>query len=185
MRSCPSAASSEGCGCHLVYDWPASYVGLRAPQVLAAAGQELMVVQGVEDGVWDHGCLVDTAVYSRCAGWGLPASSARHATHHLQWQLGKWMGLELFWRSKQVVIRLRRQPPGCASCRNRHFRMAWSCKGGKAAVLVPTRRFATADGCDKSTADVFLDTLICRVDPDDVLLQAGAQGGREGEEGEV
>ena len=30
--------------------------------------------------------------------------------------------------------------------RNRHFRVMWSCKGGKDCVLVPTPRFAAADG---------------------------------------
>ncbi|GAB4822102.1 hypothetical protein N2152v2_009148 [Parachlorella kessleri] len=54
---------------------------------------------------------------------------------------------------------------------NRHFRMVWNCKGGKGAVLEPTRRFATQEGCTKTAADVFLDTLICRVDPSNVLLQ--------------
>lgn len=49
--------------------------------------------------------------------------------------------------------------------------MVWCCKGGKAAVLTPTRRFATVEGCGKSAADVFLGALICRVDPSDVLLQ--------------
>ncbi len=58
-----------------------------------------------------------------------------------------------------------------AAHRNRHFRMVWSCKGGKAAVLVPTRRFATQEGCGKTVADVFLEALICKVDPSDVLLQ--------------
>jgi hypothetical protein len=62
------------------------------------------------------------------------------------------------------------------SRRNRHFRMVWSCKGGKAAVLVPTRRFATQDGCGKTAADVFLDALICRVDTSDTLLQVWIQG---------
>ncbi len=30
--------------------------------------------------------------------------------------------------------------------RNRHFRMIWSAKGGKAAVLRPTQRYAAAGG---------------------------------------
>ena len=30
--------------------------------------------------------------------------------------------------------------------RNRHWRMSFCCKGGKAAVLLPTRRYATAPG---------------------------------------
>lgn len=31
-------------------------------------------------------------------------------------------------------------------CRNRHFRLLWSCKGGKRAVLLPSGRFATGPG---------------------------------------
>lgn len=50
--------------------------------------------------------------------------------------------------------------------------MVWNCKGGKAAVLVPTRRFATQEGCAKTAADVFLAALICHVDASDTLLQA-------------
>ena len=34
----------------------------------------------------------------------------------------------------------------CFLVRNRHFRMIWSCKAGKAHVLTPTSRFATAPG---------------------------------------
>lgn len=32
----------------------------------------------------------------------------------------------------------------CGGRRNRHFRMAWSSKGGKPCQLVPTNRFAGA-----------------------------------------
>ena len=49
--------------------------------------------------------------------------------------------------------------------------MSYCCKGGKAAVLVPTRRFATAEGGASSAAHVFLDTLVCHVDPRARLLQ--------------
>lgn len=63
--------------------------------------------------------------------------------------------------------------------------MSYCCKGGKAAVLVPTRRYATAPGATTSTAHVFLDTLVCNVDPRARLLQmpdplprpVGGQGG--------
>lgn len=49
--------------------------------------------------------------------------------------------------------------------------MSYCCKGGKAAVLAPTRRYATAPGATTSTAHVFLDTLVCNVDPRARLLQ--------------
>lgn len=69
--------------------------------------------------------------------------------------------------------------------RNRHWRMSFCCKGGKAAVLRPTARFATAPGSGTSNAHVFLDTLVCNVSPSARLLQmpdplpmAGGGGGR-------
>ena len=47
--------------------------------------------------------------------------------------------------------------------RNRHFRIVYCSKGGKAAVLTPTSRYVT--GARKlSPARVFQDTLICNVD---------------------
>ena len=61
--------------------------------------------------------------------------------------------------------------------------MSFCCKGGKAAVLRPTPRFATAPGCATSNAHVFLDTLVCNVSPSTRLLQMpdplpmGAGGG--------
>lgn len=61
--------------------------------------------------------------------------------------------------------------------RNRHFRMAFSCKGGKAAVLKPTRRFAWREAAP-TPGQVFLDTLVCRVDPQCVLLQMGTPPSR-------
>lgn len=71
--------------------------------------------------------------------------------------------------------------------RNRHFRLAYSCKGGKTAVLCPTQRFAAALGPNRpSPAKVFLDTLITNVDPAAKLLLVrspreglGHGGGRE------
>lgn len=39
----------------------------------------------------------------------------------------------------------------CEHCRNRHFRLIWSCKAGKAQVLNPTNRFATAAGGPPTT----------------------------------
>lgn len=55
--------------------------------------------------------------------------------------------------------------------RNRHFRMVYSCKGGKSAVLRPTDRFATAPCDDRpSPAQIFLKTFICNVSPDVKLL---------------
>ena len=49
--------------------------------------------------------------------------------------------------------------------------MSFCCKGGKAAVLQPTRRYATSDGGATATAHIFLDTLVCHVDPRARLLQ--------------
>jgi hypothetical protein len=56
-------------------------------------------------------------------------------------------------------------------CRNRHWRMSFCCKGGKAAILRRTPRYATAEGATTSVACVFLDTLVCNVDPRARLLQ--------------
>ena len=48
--------------------------------------------------------------------------------------------------------------------RNRHFRMVYCCKGGKAAILRPTDRFATAPGTQRpSPAKIFQDTYISNV----------------------
>ncbi|KAL4429588.1 hypothetical protein ABPG77_008637 [Micractinium sp. CCAP 211/92] len=94
-------------------------MGKFVAQVLAASGDELLVVHGEKDGSPQLGSIVDTAVYSK----------------------------------------------------NRHWRMSYCCKGGKAAVLAPTRRYATAPGATTSTAHVFLDTLVCNVDPRARLLQ--------------
>lgn len=64
--------------------------------------------------------------------------------------------------------------------------MSFCCKGGKAAVLRPTPRFATAPGSGTSNAHVFLDTLAGNVAPTARLLQmpdplpmgGGGGGGR-------
>lgn len=75
-------------------------------------------------------------------------------------------------------------PPPSHPHRNRHWRMSFCCKGGKAAVLRPTSRFATAPGSGTSNAHVFLDTLVCNVSPSARLLQMpdplpiGGGGGR-------
>jgi hypothetical protein len=58
--------------------------------------------------------------------------------------------------------------------KNRHFRLVYSNKGGKTAVLKPTERYATAAHGEyklkPSFARVFNDTLICNVDYDVKLL---------------
>ncbi|KAL0052967.1 hypothetical protein WJX82_010519 [Trebouxia sp. C0006] len=56
--------------------------------------------------------------------------------------------------------------------RNRHFRLIWSCKAGKTHVLTPTPRFATAPSIKRSHRELFLDTLICNVEPNARLLLA-------------
>ena len=49
--------------------------------------------------------------------------------------------------------------------------MAYSCKGGKSAVLRPTARYGTAEGPHKpSPAKVFSNTLICNVEEGIALL---------------
>lgn len=61
--------------------------------------------------------------------------------------------------------------------RNRHFRLAYSCKGGKTAILRPTNRFACAGNPSRpSPARVFLDTLICHVPVGAVLLAVRPPG---------
>ena len=60
--------------------------------------------------------------------------------------------------------------------RNSHFRLVWSCKGGKAAVLVPTRRFA--DAAAPTPAHLFLAAFITGVDPGAKLLQMFVNVGR-------
>ena len=56
--------------------------------------------------------------------------------------------------------------------KNRHFRLVYSSKGGKTAILQPTQRYATGgQGIHKlSPARIFNDTLICNVDEDVKLL---------------
>jgi hypothetical protein len=55
--------------------------------------------------------------------------------------------------------------------RNRHFRLPFSCKGGKTAVLKPTQRFACAPGSARpSPARIFLNSIICNVPVEAKLL---------------
>lgn len=55
--------------------------------------------------------------------------------------------------------------------RNRHFRLPFSCKGGKTAVLRPTQRYACTPGAARpSPARIFLDSMICNVPVDAKLL---------------
>ncbi|KAG7669947.1 hypothetical protein Ndes2437B_g06151 [Nannochloris sp. 'desiccata'] len=56
--------------------------------------------------------------------------------------------------------------------KNRHFRLVYSSKGGKTAILKPTERYATGiQGISRlSPARIFNDTLICNVDYDVKLL---------------
>ena len=58
---------------------------------------------------------------------------------------------------------------GSDECRNRHFRIIWSSKGGKAAVLMPTHRF---DGARAALPlqDQFLSALVCNVAPSSRLM---------------
>jgi hypothetical protein len=58
--------------------------------------------------------------------------------------------------------------------RSRHFRMIWSCKGGKGAVLRPTARYMQARlpaGAPLANADTFMVSLICNVHPAARLLE--------------
>jgi len=56
--------------------------------------------------------------------------------------------------------------------KNRHFRLVYSCKGGKNAVLMPTNRYAlaTTEGHRPSPAEIFLKTIVTKVEPDITLL---------------
>jgi hypothetical protein len=55
--------------------------------------------------------------------------------------------------------------------RNRHFRLPFSCKGGKSAVLRPTQRFACTPGSARpSPARIFLNSIICNVPVEAKLL---------------
>ena len=56
--------------------------------------------------------------------------------------------------------------------KNRHFRLAYSCKGGKAAVLMPTGRYAMAVGRrDLPTpAEILKKTMVTVVDSNSTLL---------------
>ena len=63
----------------------------------------------------------------------------------------------------------------CALRRNRHFRMAYSCKAGSAGrVLWPTARYATGPDCCQSAAQVLLSCAISNVDASAVLLRVRA-----------
>ncbi|EFN54394.1 hypothetical protein CHLNCDRAFT_135708 [Chlorella variabilis] len=86
--------------------------------------------------------------------------------------------------SKLLVVRKEQEPGGggggpqlgsmvdmAVYSKNRHWRMSRCCKGGKEAVLHPTGRYATAPGAGVSDATVFLDTLVCNVEPHARLLQ--------------
>lgn len=58
--------------------------------------------------------------------------------------------------------------------RNRHFRLAYCCKGGKAAALAPSGRYATAPRLPgvlpPARVHVLLDTLACNVAPGAKML---------------
>ena len=56
--------------------------------------------------------------------------------------------------------------------KNRHFRIVYSCKGGKNAVLMPTNRYALArrEGHHPSPAEIFLKTIVTKVESDVTLL---------------
>lgn len=55
----------------------------------------------------------------------------------------------------------------CAG-RNRHFRVLWSSKGGKTAVLMPTERSARVSS--GGNHQLFLHTLVCNTSNTDKLL---------------
>ena len=56
--------------------------------------------------------------------------------------------------------------------KNRHFRIVYSCKGGKNAVLMPTNRYAlaTREGHHPSPAEIFLKTIVTKVESGVTLL---------------
>ena len=54
--------------------------------------------------------------------------------------------------------------------KNRHFRLAYSCKGGRKATLMPTHRFAMARQPLPTPAQIFKETMVTGVDPSSKLL---------------
>jgi hypothetical protein len=90
----------------------------------------------------------------------------------------------------------RNAPPGAPHTRdwivdtavytkNRHFRVLWSSKGGKAAVLAPTGRHAfgpggAADRRSTPLATMFLASLAANVAPGTKMIDAAAGGGGGG-----
>ncbi|KAL3161988.1 hypothetical protein ABBQ38_009063 [Trebouxia sp. C0009 RCD-2024] len=97
------------------------------------------------------------------------------------WAVGHLVGQILAEpEGMEILVRKKCEQPGSQQftslvdtavyTRNRHFRLIWSCKAGKAQVLNPTNRFATGPGCNKSQRELFLETLICNVDQNSRLL---------------
>ncbi|KAK9825930.1 hypothetical protein WJX81_007732 [Elliptochloris bilobata] len=90
----------------------------------------------------------------------------------------------LLARPEAAALRVRKEVKGAAPgeqhftsvvdtavyTRNRHFRVLWSSKGGKSAVLKATGRFATAVGAGKPPQELFLATLVCNTPPGARLL---------------
>ncbi|WPT14083.1 DNA-directed primase/polymerase protein [Picochlorum sp. SENEW3] len=54
--------------------------------------------------------------------------------------------------------------------KNRHFRLVYSCKGGRKASLMPTHRFAMARQPLPTPAQIFKETMVTGVDPSATLL---------------
>ncbi|EIE21146.1 hypothetical protein COCSUDRAFT_43486 [Coccomyxa subellipsoidea C-169] len=58
--------------------------------------------------------------------------------------------------------------------KNRHFRTALSCKGGKGHVLQSTGRFAASQGSQLTERELFMRTLVCNVETGARPLACGA-----------
>lgn len=54
--------------------------------------------------------------------------------------------------------------------KNRHFRLVYSCKGGRKVSLMPTHRFAMARQPLPTPAQIFKETMVTGVDPSATLV---------------
>lgn len=114
-------------------------------------------------------CMVDTAVYSRCGASAFQTIGSFSVIPVLQCTLLPsclWLRERcdarggLLLRNSMTPQHTFTAESVAQRCllagarRNRHFRLLWSCKGGKRAVLLPSSRFATGPGGAGAPCDV-------------------------------